>query len=95
MAEQLAFNQAFGDGSAIDSDERSVAARRARVNHSSGKFLPGAALTREDDGCAGSGDLFDQADNPMYPWRPANHGSHANLYASNLPTSALQVEPDN
>ena len=60
MAEEFAFDEVFGDGGAIDFDERGIVARALAVEGAGDEFLAGAALAGDEDGGLCAGDLADQ-----------------------------------
>jgi hypothetical protein len=65
VAEQLALEQVFGNGGAVDGDE-TLAAPRRKVVHGPGKELfPRPALAQQQNGRGRSGDLFDDAADPL------------------------------
>ena len=55
VAEQLGFEQRFGDGGAVDGDERAVVARAERVKRAREQLLAGAALPFEQHRRVGGG----------------------------------------
>src|SRR5262249_53968456 len=85
MAEQVAFDQAFGACGAIDGDESPVAARRERTNHARRTFLAGSAFAGDENRCSCRGNLFDQAINTTNCQRLTNHGWLSTLRASKHP----------
>ncbi len=61
MAEQLALDERFGDGAAVDRHEGPLRARRQLVQGARNHFLPGAALALDEDGGGRGRDLLDHA----------------------------------
>ena len=59
VAEEFAFEEGFGDGTAIDGDEGPVFAVAALVDGAGGHFLAGAAFAEDEDGGIGGGDFAD------------------------------------
>ena len=59
VAEEFVFDQAFGDGGAIQGDERLVAARGQVMDGAGEEFLAGAAFTEQQDGRRSGGDFLD------------------------------------
>ena len=61
VAKQLAFDKRLGDRVTVDRNERLVRARRQVMDGARDDLLAGAALTLEQAGQVGRGDLFDLA----------------------------------
>ena len=66
VSEELALEQIFGDGAAIDRDKGPAAARAAPVDGERGHFLPGAAFAEEKDGRVGGGYLSDEPEHALH-----------------------------
>ena len=62
VAEQFRFQQVFGDGRAVDGDERLFSARRAAVHVARQHFLAGAAFAGDQHRGVGRGDLLGELD---------------------------------
>ena len=60
VAEKFAFDEVFGNGGAIDLDERRAGARALAVKRAGDQFLAGAAFALNEDGGLGAGDFADQ-----------------------------------
>ena len=60
VAEQLAFEQRFGERRAVDGDERMLAPPAAEVNAAGDDFLAGAVLAQQQHGEIGVGDAADR-----------------------------------
>ena len=60
MAEELAFEEVFGDGGAVDADVISLAADTEAVEGAGDQFLAGAAFAEDQDGGVGGGDVLDE-----------------------------------
>ena len=58
VAEEFVFDQAFGDGGAVQCDEGLLAARREMVDGAREEFLAGAAFAEEQNGGVGGGDFL-------------------------------------
>jgi hypothetical protein len=61
MSEQLAFQQVFRDGAAVDGDKRMFRARAKIVHRFRQGFLAGSTFPEQQDGNVGGRDLFDIA----------------------------------
>src|SRR5690606_28084357 len=59
-AEELALEEALGDGAAVDADDGHVASWAVGVDGAGDEFLAGAALTDDEDGGVGGGDVADE-----------------------------------
>src|SRR5262245_60336026 len=59
MAEQLAFHEPFGDGGAIERDQRPVASRAVAMNRAGNELLAGAAFAHDADVGVAPRDLVD------------------------------------
>src|SRR5262249_47601904 len=64
VAEQLALQEAGGDGGAVELDEGAVAARAEVVQGAGDQLLAGAGLAADEDGGAGGGDGLDLFQDP-------------------------------
>ena len=60
MAEQLALDQVFGEGAAVDGDERAIGAFALEEDVAGGEFLAGAGLAEDQGGRIGRGDGLDE-----------------------------------
>ena len=69
VAEELAFEQVVGNGGAVDLDERIPAAVGAGKDEASGNFFADAALSTNEYGSAGGGDLLDGLAHLDHVWR--------------------------
>ena len=61
VAEELRFQQVFGDGAAVDGDERLLGARAEIVQGAGEGLLAGAAFAEQEHGDVGGGEAFDGA----------------------------------
>ena len=59
MSEELGFEQFLRDGPAIDGDEHAFGAATVVVQGPCDEFLPGSALTRDEDGALRVCDFLD------------------------------------
>src|SRR5690606_28459361 len=66
VAEQLGFEQGFGNGGAVDRDEGLVGALTAGVDVFGNDFLAGAALAGDEDGGVGASDLVGHAHDALH-----------------------------
>jgi len=60
VSEELALDEVFRDGGAVDADERGGGAGALAVEGAGDEFLAGAAFALDKDGGLGAGDLADQ-----------------------------------
>ena len=66
VAEDLAFDQRFGNGCAVDGDERPVAARTQLMNSAGDEFLASAAGSGNQHGRGAGRNQFDEAKNLLH-----------------------------
>ena len=69
VAEQLAFQQGFGNGGAVQRDERAAGAARFAVDMAGEHFLAGSGFACDEHGGFGGGDLLGAA----------QHGEHGGI----------------
>ena len=72
VAEELALQQAFGDGGAVQGDELPFRAVAALVNRPGHEFLSGTRLTGDQNGHAGSREATDGPENLLHARRLAD-----------------------
>ena len=66
VAEQFAFQQLFGNGGAVDREERLLAAVAVMVNGAGDEFLAGAAFAGDERGGVAGGDLADELEDLLH-----------------------------
>ena len=66
VAEQFAFQQLFGNGGAVDREERLFAAVAVMINRAGDEFLAGAAFAGDERGGVGGGDLADEFEHLLH-----------------------------
>ena len=72
VTEEFAFEELFGDGGAIDSEERLGAAIRVVINGAGDKFFAGAAFAGDESGGIGGGQLTDNFEHLLHALATAN-----------------------
>ena len=66
VAEELGFEQRFGNGAAVERDEAMHAARAVVVNRARDDFLAGAGLAGDEDRAGGGGDRLEELKQPRH-----------------------------
>ena len=77
MAEQLAFDERFGQGAAIDGDERLAGPRALVVDGPGDQLLAGAGFAQDQHGRLRGGDFGDQRANALHAGRVADQPRRA------------------
>ena len=67
VAEQLALEQRFRQGRAVDGDEREIPPRRSFVHGPRDQLLAGAGLAEDQDGADRLGHMADQLEHVVHP----------------------------
>jgi hypothetical protein len=71
VAEQLAFNEGFRQGGAVDSHKRPLATGAQFVDGACYQFLARAAFTRDQDACLARSSLLQERENLLHLGRSA------------------------
>ena len=79
MTEELAFQQVFRDGPAVDDHQGLLRAVAQLVDGPREALLPRSALTLDQDGIAGSGDPSGPLDKLQHGLRGCNHALDGRL----------------
>ena len=74
VAEEFGFEQAFGDGGAVDGDEIFGGAVGELVDGAGDDFLAAAGFAGDEDGGVGAGDAADELEDVLHGGRLADHG---------------------
>ncbi len=71
MAEELAFQQMFGDGAAVDRHERAIGAGAGGVDQPGGQFLAGTGFAADQHRCLAARQFADHLPGPLHDRRLA------------------------